>query len=557
MTEQLLDILNKTSYQQFLFFSLTSQLFRFISCTQKKSQQQRRKDSSELSPLSPPSSQVQETQYKYLPLMTKAIKDELDPKWQECKLLGKNYTPRSNSAIAIHDNHLYLYGGYQQAEGILQDFYKLNMNGDSYFWRIIKCEYEPGPRCRHSLYAYKSCLYLFGGQIADSISTNEIFVHDVNQRFWKKLEINDSYPQPLDSYSSAVYSDKLFIFGGFYTSDICKHSNELYSFNFNLNNWIKLNRSKGRQPLPRDASSIAIHNQILYMFGGKNGDIRFNDLWQFDLSKQEWNSIPICGSSDIPMNRSGHSLVAYEGQLVLFGGIHDITWELDDLLTFNISKQEWKTINQDTSRRKDMEVPSPIKSNQSPQSKRKSVKFTPIIRPFNLRKSSCQSPKKVRSFTQSQQYYFPKSQNVIMNEAHKKHDSSIIPSKNHVQERRKSDCLKKKAAMLKLFDVETNKRDSFQDDCNITEKLKTSILLIGNPKQDLKLAKGTLTEFGKQIISKFILPLCNGKNVISGKKPCARDGHAIAVLENQMVLFGGDRHTMSFNDLFILNLSQI
>lgn len=50
--------------------------------------------------------------------------------------------------------------------------------------------------------------------------------------------------------------------------------------------------------------------------------------------------------------------------------------------------------------------------------------------------------------------------------------------------------------MLKLFDVESNKRASFQDDCNVTEKLKTSILLIGNPKQDLKLTKGILTEFG-------------------------------------------------------------
>lgn len=33
-------------------------------------------------------------------------------------------------------------------------------------------------------------------------------------------------------------------------------------------------------------------------------------------------------------------------------------------------------------------------------------------------------------------------------------------------------------------------------------------------------------------------------------KPCARDGHSATLIEDQMVIFGGDRHLMSFNDLF-------
>ncbi|CAD8046545.1 unnamed protein product [Paramecium primaurelia] len=522
----------------------------------KKPQQQRKNDLIDLSQLSPHLSQVQETQYKYIPLMTKEIQDQLDSKWQECKIQGKNLTPRTNSAIAIHNNDLYLYGGYQQIQGIMQDFYKLNMGAESFIWQNIKCDYEPGPRCRHSLYVYNNCLYLFGGQISDSVYTNEMFVYDINQRFWKKIDQNDSYPQPLDNYCSTVQNDKLYIFGGFYSTDVRKHSNDLYTFNFNLNNWIKLNKFKQRQPSPRDGSSIAIHNQSLYMFGGKDGFERFNDLWQFDLSKQEWNFIPILGSSDIPMCRSGHSLIVHENQLILFGGIHDITWELDDLLTYQINNKEWKTINQDTSRRKEFELPSLCKSNKSPQNKKRSVKFTSMIRPFSLRKSVCQQLNKVRSFTQSKQSYFSNYQNVVLTQD-QKNNSIVNTSINHVQERKKLENLKQKAAMLKLFDVESNKRTSFQDDCNVTEKLRTSLILIGNPKQDLKLTKGTLTEFGQQIISKFIQPFFDGRNVINGKKPCARDGHAVTVFENQMVLFGGDRHTMSFNDLYILNLTLI
>ena len=37
---------------------------------------------------------------------------------------------------------------------------------------------------------------------------------------------------------------------------------------------------------------------------------------------------------------------------------------------------------------------------------------------------------------------------------------------------------------------------------------------------------------------------------IIGKKPCARDGHTLNVLKDKMYIFGGDRHLMSFNDLY-------
>lgn len=47
------------------------------------------------------------------------------------------------------------------------------------------------------------------------------------------------------------------------------------------------------------------------------------------------------------------------------------------------------------------------------------------------------------------------------------------------------------------------------------------------------------------------------KNSIIGKRPCARDGHSTIVINNMMVVFGGDRHQMSFNDIHAVDLSQI
>jgi hypothetical protein len=41
---------------------------------------------------------------------------------------------------------------------------------------------------------------------------------------------------------------------------------------------------------------------------------------------------------------------------------------------------------------------------------------------------------------------------------------------------------------------------------------------------------------------------------VVGKKPCARDGHVSVIINDELVIFGGDRHQMSFNDIFKLNL---
>ena len=44
------------------------------------------------------------------------------------------------------------------------------------------------------------------------------------------------------------------------------------------------------------------------------------------------------------MPRSGHSSDVYDGYLVVFGGIIDVTKELNDLSIFSFEKNEWITL---------------------------------------------------------------------------------------------------------------------------------------------------------------------------------------------------------------------
>ena len=43
---------------------------------------------------------------------------------------------------------------------------------------------------------------------------------------------------------------------------------------------------------------------------------------------------------------------------------------------------------------------------------------------------------------------------------------------------------------------------------------------------------------------------------VAGKRPAARDGHSSCTFGNYIVVFGGDRHHMPFNDLFCLDIAS-
>lgn len=60
-----------------------------------------------------------------------------------------------------------------------------------------------------------------------------------------------------------------------------------------------------------------------------------NDLWEFSLTDFKYKLMDKQG--DVPPERNGHTMEHFEGKLYVFGGIHDITWELDDLHIYSLT----------------------------------------------------------------------------------------------------------------------------------------------------------------------------------------------------------------------------
>ncbi len=83
----------------------------------------------------------------------------------------------------------------------------------------------------------------------------------------------------------------------------------------------------------------------MWVFGGKDDDNnKLNDLWKLDLQELKWTLVKSVDGSE-PLERSGHRCDVYAGSyMVLFGGIYEITKELNDFYLYDFQENKWVTL---------------------------------------------------------------------------------------------------------------------------------------------------------------------------------------------------------------------
>ena len=64
-------------------------------------------------------------------------------------------------------------------------------------------------------------------------------------------------------------------------------------------------------------------------------------MWKFDISARVWTEIVVDVPDTVPSPRSGHSSTLYQGYICVFGGIFEVTKELNDLHLFDIENNRW------------------------------------------------------------------------------------------------------------------------------------------------------------------------------------------------------------------------
>jgi len=120
----------------------------------------------------------------------------------------------------------------------------------------------------------------------------------------------------------AVARDCLFVFSG--QSGAKKH-NSLFQFHFKTSTWTRISTEhilRGCPPPPtwRYGHTMVAYDRQLYVFGGAADNNRSNDVHCFDLDTQSWSVIPPSTDSQVPSGRRFHACAIVGEAMFIFGG---------------------------------------------------------------------------------------------------------------------------------------------------------------------------------------------------------------------------------------------
>lgn len=102
--------------------------------------------------------------------------------------------------------------------------------------------------------------------------------------------------------------------------------------------------AKGEWPSPRAAHAAALVGSDVFIFGGRHGADRMNDLWKLDMETMTWSQIQT-DSSKSPEGRSWHSLTSRSSsELVLYGGLSRFRAPLCDCWIYSILNNSWTKV---------------------------------------------------------------------------------------------------------------------------------------------------------------------------------------------------------------------
>lgn len=256
--------------------------------------------------------------------------------------------------------------------------------------------------------------YLFGGTTKATFNNANLWCFNFSKSEWSLVKpITGVVPPPLDSHSACLYKDPqgksyIVVFGGFVGSTYGEYWNQIMMFDIENKKWIlPFSKEEGIQfvdpngPSPRCGHSATIHNNNLYVFGGTNGELRFNDIWVYDLVNKSWKQIKpkenppviffLCFFVIFSLKpRNGHTSLLYKEEgLLIFGGIQDITHERDDVIFFEFSTGQWVVLDAEYDHSKVSSAKN-VSPEQSPERSPSSTKYDR----GNRGKALTDSPKK-------------------------------------------------------------------------------------------------------------------------------------------------------------------
>jgi len=230
-----------------------------------------------------------------------------------------------------------------KSDGIDSNF-KLNIIN---YWRENKISGNaPSGRisCAFSYDNKSSSAVLLGGYNDGNILP-DMWVYDpINNKWYQESNVP---PQPRYGHKIVnIGNGRFFLFGGIGENG---YLNDTWIYDFKTgwekkNNYIITPSSRAYFDL-----CYNIDDNKIYLFGGKNENIYYNDLWMYDIINDSWSFVNIITSS--PCARCGHGMtyITENKKIIVFGGETQQGYylnDLNDLWVFDTINRNWQCLQQ-------------------------------------------------------------------------------------------------------------------------------------------------------------------------------------------------------------------
>ncbi|XP_063800979.1 RING finger protein B-like isoform X2 [Pseudophryne corroboree] len=185
-------------------------------------------------------------------------------------------------------------------------------------------------------------IYVFGG-FKNRKWFNDVHILDTVAWRWRSVEAKGKVP-PLSYHTCSLFQGELFVLGGVFPRpnpepDGC--SDTLYIFDPQHEIWYQP-IVLGSKPSARSGHSACLLNRDLYIFGGWDTPVCYNDLYLLDLGLMEFSPVEVNGSSPSP--RCWHSAACVSDSRFLIHGGYDGNQALGDTYIFNTVTKTWTSL---------------------------------------------------------------------------------------------------------------------------------------------------------------------------------------------------------------------
>jgi len=135
---------------------------------------------------------------------------------------------------------------------------------------------RPCPRIGATIIYYQNAIYLFGGHDEDNEKLEDFWKFDLKSCAWVEIQIDGFKPTGRNGHTTVVINNKLVMFGGIL--EVTKESDEVFIYDFPSNTWRvyeALNFDGGKSPNNiKDTDSL--NDDKLSVYGGKGKKMKHN-----------------------------------------------------------------------------------------------------------------------------------------------------------------------------------------------------------------------------------------------------------------------------------------